>query len=131
MADITTKENVIDLPWMQRYDAGVKKQMAQSTADIKAAREEVESVSAEALAELNGRMEGMNERLKNLGEVKALKIDAENGYQVCGMDWLTIGEGAPSIVPTAKGLLYFDKTNRVLYVSVSVNNATADWVALA
>ena len=27
MADITTKENVIDLPWMQRYDAGVKAQL--------------------------------------------------------------------------------------------------------
>ena len=90
-----------------------------------------EQVAAEALAELDARLRGVEERLQNLGNTKALKIDSEDGYQILGMDILTISTGAPTVVPTSEKLLYFDRTNRVLYVSVATTNAIGDWVPLA
>ena len=90
-----------------------------------------ESVVAEALVELDARLRSVEERLQNLGNTKVLKIDSEDGYQMLGMDILTIGTGAPTVVPTSEKLLYFDRTNRVLYVSVTTTNAISDWMALA
>ena len=81
--------------------------------------------------ELDARLRSVEERLQNLGNTKALKIDSEDGYQILGMDILTIGTGAPTVVPTSGKLLYFDRTNRVLYVSVTTTNAISDWMALA
>lgn len=84
-------------------------------------------VALQATISLAAKLEGLLTYLGNLGEAKAVSLDAENGYMVCGQPLMTIADSAPDTAPLAKGCFWYDTTNKALYVSKSVTGSTSDW----
>lgn len=63
----------------------------------------------------------------NLKAAEKAAMDAAQSADIAALKGLlTIGTTAPSAKPTAKGLLYFDSTNKKLYVSKGTSDAS-DW----
>lgn len=87
----------------------------------------IDNVGSVAMARLFALYDGLLELFASIGDIAPRSVDAENGYSVCGQPLMTIGESAPTGVPKAEGCFYYDKTNKVLYVSVAVTGSTNDW----
>lgn len=87
----------------------------------------IDSTESAAIASLYAAVQGIAQYLAAMGDVTALSVDAENGFSICGQPLMTFGESAPDEAPKAKGCFFYDKTNKVLYVSAAVTGSTSDW----
>lgn len=83
---------------------------------------------AQALCDLEGRVSGLTDYIKNLRN-----IDLENQPKVCGADWTLQCDGAPTFGAMFIGQWCHAKINNKIniYRSISVTNAAADWVLVA
>lgn len=85
---------------------------------------------AQALCDLEASVNGIKQRLVNLGEVKAITVDSENLPMVCGQPLVIEGAGSPSVVPHFVGQRYHDTTGKKVYEAFSVTGSTNDWTLL-
>jgi len=84
-------------------------------------------VVLEAVIQLAAKIDGLLSYLGNLGTTKAVLIDSEDGYVICGQPLMTVADGAPTAAPLAKGCFWYDQTNKALYVSKAVTGSVSDW----
>ena len=91
-----------------------------------------QSVLAQALCDLAARVEGICNRLENLGETKAKCIDSEDIPKVCGAPMVIEGTGSPSVLPSFVGQRYHDTTSNAkhLYEAFAVTGNLSDWVLI-
>lgn len=83
-------------------------------------------VISEAFASLNAKIKYLEKLLENGPET----INATN-YKCMGDDMEISGEGAPSVVPTVPGQMYYDSTNSKWYkAKPTLSNSTGDWLLL-
>lgn len=90
----------------------------------------LQTVIAQAVAELLANDEGLMARIANLGDAKADSIDLAELPKVCGYPLVVEGAGAPSVVPYFVGQRYHDTTNKKVYEAFAVTNSTSDWTLL-
>ena len=91
-----------------------------------------QSVLAQALCDLLARVEGICERLENLGDTKAKCIDFEDIPKVCDGPMVIEGTGSPSVLPRFVGQRYHDTTANAkhLYEAFAVTGNLSDWVLI-
>ena len=91
-----------------------------------------QSVLAQALCDLAARVEGICNRLENLGDTKAKCIDFEDIPKVCDGPMVIEGTGSPSILPRFVGQRYHDTTANAkhLYEAFAVTGDLSDWVLI-
>ena len=87
---------------------------------------------AQALCDLLARVEGICERLENLGDTKAKCIDFEDIPKVCDGPMVIEGTGSPSVLPRFVGQRYHDTTANAkhLYEAFAVTGNLSDWVLI-
>ena len=99
-------------------------------AQLEAAVNPIQVVSAQAFAQLQAELEGLKVQLQNLGECKAKCVDSEDLPKVCGASLVIEGSGAPSVVPMFVGQRYHDTVGKKVYEAMAVTNSTANWTLL-
>lgn len=91
-----------------------------------------QSVLAQALCDLAARVEGICNRLENLGDTKAKCIDFEDIPKVCDGPMVIEGTGSPSVLPRFVGQRYHDTTANAkhVYEAFVVTGNLSDWVLI-
>lgn len=85
-----------------------------------------DEVIAAALAELNSRLESVEDR-EHFGNLVADTIATQEFPLVGGKSMVVFGDDAPDAAPDYEGQLYLDLTNKTLYFAVGQESAS-DWV---
>lgn len=85
-----------------------------------------DEVIAAALAELNSRLESVEDR-ERFGNLVADTIATQEFPLVGGKSMVVFGDAAPDAAPDYEGQLYLDLTNKTLYFAVGQESAN-DWV---
>lgn len=122
----TTAAGVANTKAGEADTAATAANTAASTANAAAALNATPfEVSAEHIAKLWEELQGLKDRLDQLGDVRARSLTLDRLFQVCGEDFFTSGAGAPTTAGVCKFAEYHDTTNNKFY---KYNGSS--WVAL-